>query len=243
LARPFVVDPLAEEYTRQVEAEHNRRIRDWGGFFGDSRLLDTSVVRSPNMAAVAGGLAGGQLTLGGPLPGLALLDAASGAMERRDRIKAGMPLFLGAVPGPSLLATAAGGEAAFRTMLPKPLPLEAVKADLLKKQAEQTARDLLVGNQAKKIAGDLQTFADVVGKLSGAGGFVAKLGIPKFIDEFVAGRGWQRGESAALHDEWTLEDDPGLAPLKAALAKSPHGNLPVQFGKKFFWADTRPGEP
>jgi hypothetical protein len=154
-----------------------------------------------------------------------------------------MPLFLGALPGPSLLATAAGGEVAFRTLLPRPLPIEAVKADLLKKQAEQTARDLLVGNPSKKIPGDLQTFAVVVGKLSGAGGFVARLGIPKFIDDFVAERGWQRGESAGLHDEWTIEDDPGLAPLKAALAKTPHGNQPVRFGQKFFWADTRPGEP
>jgi hypothetical protein len=254
LARPFVIDPLADEYASRIEAEHNRRIRDWGGFF-DREMLDTSVVRPTTMAAVAGGLAGGQLTLGGPLPGLALLDSAAAAMERRDRIKAGLPLLLGAVPGPSLLATAVAGEAAYRTMLPKPLPLEAVRAELIKKAAERTARELVFGRpqqlgeptltdaQRQARRGDLQAFIDMADALPSPGGFFSRRALDVYVAGAVAERGWQHGSSTALRDEWTLEDDPGLTPLKEVFTRSPHGNMPVRFGKKFFWADTFPGEP
>jgi hypothetical protein len=34
-----------------------------------------------------------------------------------------------------------------------------------------------------------------------------------------------------------MEEDPGLAPLRATLDKSGHGDRPVQFGKKFFWVE------
>src|SRR5207244_95288 len=37
----------------------------------------------------------------------------------------------------------------------------------------------------------------------------------------VESRGLKTGASTALQSEWTIEDDPGLAPLKGALTKSP----------------------
>ena len=260
VARPWAVDSLADKYAAQIEAEHNRKIKDWGGFFGDRQLLDTSVVRAPSMAAAAGGLAGGQLTLGGPLPGLVLFDTAASAMERRDRIKAGMPLFLGTIPGPSMMATAVGAEAAARTMLPKPLPIAAVRAELLKSSVEQTAKKLMEQ--------DLTKFRDALANLSGkrldvsraATLFLGMVPGPEmfttavasemayqkmatYVADMIASRGWQHGQSTALHDEWTLENDPGLASLKAALPKAVHGNEPIRFGKKFFWVETFPGDP
>lgn len=237
VARPLVVDSLAEQYAREVEARHRMQLEVWSRTAAEkrefdptghdeNRLLDTSVVRAPNLVAAAGGLTGGQLTLGGPLPGLVLLDAAAAAMERRDRIKVGMPLFLGTVPGPSLLATAVGAEAAARTMLPKPLPLDAVRAELLKTSASATAKQLMRDDQAK--------FRDTLNALGG-NGFFDRLAAGAYLAGLVAERGWQRGESTGLRDEWTLEEDPGLAPLKAALPGSVHGDLPVRFGERFFW--------
>lgn len=276
--RPFVANPLADLYASRIEAEHRRKIGDWDSPYSDRRLLDTSVVRTPNMAAVLGGLAGGQLTLGGPLPGLALLDTAACAMERRDRIKASTPalmLMLGTMPhvsagkvfgipvgkpipapafGPAMFPNLIGGVVAYQMMLPKPLPIEAVRDELLKELRTGTAKrlayfggtkvrpDRTYPNNVERIPGDMPAYTEVVSKLSNAGGFLSSLVLPKFMHDFAAERGWQRGDSVAAHDEWTLEDDPGLAPLKAALPKSVHGNEPVRFGKRFFWADTRPGE-
>jgi hypothetical protein len=253
-ARPLVANPLADLYASRIEAEHRRKIGDWDSILFERKMLDTSVVRSPNLAAALGGLVGGQLTLAGPFPGLALLDAASCAMERRDRIKAGMPLFLGTIPGQDLLATAVGAEVAYRTLLPKPLPLDAVREELLKELRTATAKrlaffggsrvrlDRTYPNNVETIPSDMSTFTDVVSKLSNAGGFIASLGLPKFISDYASERGWQYGHSEAARDEWTLEDDPGLVPLKAALPKSVHGNEPIRFGKRFFWLDTAPGQ-
>jgi hypothetical protein len=253
-ARPLVANPLSDLYASRIEAEHRRKIADWDSILFEQKMLDTSVVRAPNMAAALGGLAGGQLAFAGPFPGLALLDTAACAMERRDRIKAGMPLFLGTLPSYDTLATTVAAEVAYRSLLPKPLPLEAVRNELLKELRTATAKrlaffggsrvrpDRAYPNNVETIPSDLSTFTDVVTKLSNAGGVIARLGLPKFISDYATERGWQHGQSETARDEWTLEDDPGLVALRAALPKSVHGSEPIRFGKRFFWLDTPPGQ-
>ena len=62
------------------------------------------------------------------------------------------------------------------------------------------------------------------------------------VEEFVKTRGLKSGESG-LRTEWTIEEDPGLAPLKDAWAKAvpAHGRMRVPFGGTFFWERDRPG--
>ena len=83
-------------------------------------VIGTAAVIS--MVSAAGGVAGQFLAFGNPFAAVAGSTTAPLAYEIRDRIKAGMPLFLGAVPGPGLFSTLTGGELAYRESLPKTLP-------------------------------------------------------------------------------------------------------------------------
>ena len=98
----------------------------------DDPLLPTSAVRPGAVAAVVGAFVG--QTAGGGTPGSAttLAMTAPLAYEIRDRIVTGLPLALGAIPNPALLQTALGGAARYRANEPKPLPIEALRPELLK---------------------------------------------------------------------------------------------------------------
>lgn len=239
---PFgAADPLLrQEYERKVSDHKFQLDNKWdrptfSNFFGAlSGVLDTSVVRPANLVAAAGGAAGSAAGLGGPLLPANLLVGATVAAEQRGRIRAGMPLFLGTVPGPGMLATAVGGEAAYRKNLPEPLPVEAYRPELLKELTERKARELAVN--------DLKKLKEEVDKLTDNGRAKDKSSAKAYIAEFVEARGIKTGASTDFHSEWTIGDDPGLAPLKAVLDKSgtdPHAALrergPVQFGQSFFY--------
>lgn len=290
----LMVDSVRFKYANSIADQHKRDLDlDWTMPSFVTRLLDTSVVRPTTLVAALGGCAGGSLTFAGPITGFETLKTAAVAFELRDRIRAGMPLVTGVIPGPGILATMIGSEASLQAQLPKPLPIEVFRPELIKELTEQTAKHLLVT--------DLKTFSTkvaqlaarfkytdqsvialqrdklpeaVVNKLNALKGkefshdeFVAELTkaltadelkqyqepimnnselvgaakdkgpVQKYIAEFAAARGWQRGASEKLQSEWTLEDDPGLAPLRAVLTKSPHANRLIQFGKRFFWSD------
>lgn len=240
------------DYEVSIKDQHDARMKsNWGmpSFVPEGTketILDTSIVRPATLVAGLGGAVGGSLTLAGPFSGVGTFESAVRSFELRDRILAGAPPVFGAVPGPSLLATAIGGEAAMRSLLPKPLPIEAAKPELMKHLTESTARQLMLN--------DLKTFTTEVAKLAHAEGekdgksaeAVVKDKGPllKYISEFVAARGLKSGSSEKLRSEWTLEEDPGLAPLQESLTKleslnkGPHGNAPIQFGRKFFWKDS-----
>ena len=134
-----------------------------------------------------------------------------------------------------MFATVIGGYAEMQALLPKPLPIEAVRPELVKNLTEQTAKQL--------VQTDLKTFSTKVAELSENGAAKDKGPVLKYIAEFIATRGLQHGASDKLQSEWTLEDEPGLAPLKGVLTKSPHGNAVIQFGKKFFWTEDSRGGP
>ena len=234
------LNSVQTEYDSSVKEIHNSIVKNYWGMpslVPESFFLNTNICRPTTVAAALGGTVGGSLTLAGPLSGVGTFETAVRSFELRERILAGAPPVFGGIPGPSLLATAIGGEATMRTLIPKPLPIEASKLDLMKHLTETTARHLMLE--------DLKTFTTEVAKLAHADGekdsksadAVVKDKGPllKYINEFIAARGWKHGASEKLDSEWTLEEDPGLTPVREALTKSPHGNVPIQFGERFFW--------
>jgi hypothetical protein len=176
-------------------------------------------------------MGGGLATFAPPAAAVAPIVGGAIAFEIRDRVRPGMAAFLGAVPGPGLFNTLVAGEAAYRATLPKPLPLELVRADVLHTLVEREARKVMVADLTKLRTDVEKIFKDTKNRDE------AKTKARAAIDEFVKARGLLRGESTGLRTEWALEDDPGLSPLKAVWSKARgiHGQLPVPFGLKFFF--------
>lgn len=234
-------EPLVhEKYKRTVDSHESRVRLGWTGpttFVMPFDILETNVVKPQNLAAAAGGAAGAG-GFGNILAPASLLYSASIAAEQKARIKACMPLFMGAVPGPAILQTMIGGEVAFRKAIPEALPLEAYKPELLKELSEGKARELAVN--------DLKSLKESIDKLTETGK-AREAAAKALVDNFVKTRGVKTGASADFHGEYTIGDDPGLAPLKTVLDKQdkdPHAMLggitgPVQFGKAFFWKSDR----
>jgi hypothetical protein len=194
-------------------------------------MLDTSVARPANLGAALLGMGGGLASFAPPAAAAAPIAGGAIAFEVRDRVRAGMASFLGAVPGPGLYGTLLTGDAAHRASLPKPLPLDLVRADVLRTVSEKEARKLMLADLAKLRTDVDKIFKDVKNRDE------AKAKAKAAIDEFVKTRGLQTGGSTGLRTEWTIEDDPGLAPLKGvwAKARTAHGPIPVPFGLRFFW--------
>src|SRR4029079_13182486 len=84
---------------------------------------------------------------------------------------------------------------------------------------------------------DLRKLREEVLKLTKDGKEKDKKPAIDYVAEFVKARGLRTGASKGLESEWTIGDDPGLEPLKAVDLKSTHGNVPIQFGRRFFWSD------
>jgi hypothetical protein len=259
-ARGFAVDPLTTQGYDTIVIRH--RMDQWqqygsanvtvtGSTFLNP-LLDTSVVRPGNLAVAAGGMGAQFLSFGSPLAGVALTAGGPIAYEVRDRVKAGIPLFLGAIPGPAMFNNLMAGEAAYQTMLPKALPMEAYRADLVKNLIAERAKELVFGfepdsrmasfmmEQRKSTPGELKTFVEEVNKLSDNGKAKDKgAAAQKYIAEFAAKRGLAISENKTLRSEWDLEDDPELAPLVAAqkeslLGTDAHQNAYIPFARHFF---------
>src|SRR5207249_4731599 len=101
---------------------------------------------------------------------------------------------------------------------------------------------------------DLKKLKEEVDKLTENGKAKDKGPAKAHIAEFVKTRGVKAGAATDFQSEWTIGDDPGLAPLKAVKDKGLDGTDPhaipggaaplVQFGKRFFWTagDPRTGQ-
>lgn len=222
-----VTDPLVQkEYDEAIVRRHTSDLAiQWSGSRFLTQYLDTSVVKPRNLAAAVGG--GALAALGNPFAAGSLTQAAAEAAEAKDRIAAGVPLVLGAVPGFGMGGTMLAGAATYQAAIPAPLPLDAVKGELARQLAERKARQLMLK--------EFETFQTEVAKLTKDA--KTKDAAKAYIAEFAKARGLTTGASKDFADEWTIEDDAGLETLKAALKQSPHGNLPVKFGKRFFWLD------
>ncbi len=234
-AHAFAVDPLTRQaYDEKVRKQIDTLRSSYNGPNLDLREvppLESSIAR-PGNAGVAVTAVGGQLMgFGDPLAALTMTASGPFAYEMRDRAKAGVPAVLTmlgtmprvtyklfgipvgkAIPAPvlpgSVFPSLMGGLAAYQMMLPKPLPVEAYRGELVKE---------LIANRAKELARqDMGKFVTEVNKLSDNGKKQDKSAAQKFILEWIAKRGLAiRGNKTAMN-EWTLEEDPDLAPLVTA---------------------------
>ena len=238
LAVPFAAsDPvMRQQYENEVVSRHRQALlTDWSGFSTSVTpmyVLDASVVRARNLAALTGGTAGSLGAFGNPFLPSMLLSGGVIAAEQKDRAVIGVPLFLGTIPGPDLFATTIGSAARAGNAFPMPIAFEVYRPELIKSLLEKKARELAIN--------DLRKLREEVNKLSKDGKEKNPKPAMEYIADFVKTRGLKTGGSKGLESEWTIGDDAGLEPLKAVATKSPHGNVPVQFGKKFFWTDGSP---
>lgn len=282
-ARALAIDPILDESYEATVLQHKLNQRDQYGTANLSvrEILSTSVVRPGVMASTAGAMAGQMLTLGNPFAAAAEAASAPFAYETRDRVQAGVPAVLltlggmpgvgseifgtvigkpvpGPLPGPALFAGMMNGAAAYSLMLPKPLPLDALRAELTTKLFADKAKQL--------VKEDLDAFIKEVNKLSNDGKVRPSekdkiAAIQKYIAEFtdgprfdsvlglglglagfqknLPGRGIKVGGNKVAQSEWTLEEDPDLATLvavqKESLRASPHRNFYIPFASSFFW--------
>ena len=222
---------VAKEY-EQVVANFESALNQqyvYGAF--NFQVVDPAAVRAADVAAAVGAAAGSLLTHGSPFDPAALLEESAKAVERRTRLRVGLPLFLGAVPGPGMFATGLAGVATAYASRPKPLPADTYKEGLTARARESLARQFM--------ARDLSTFGETLDKAVRDVKDPAKkrAAAAAAVDEFVKSRGLKRGETAEPRDEYTVGDDPALAPLKAVMDTAAHGSLPVRFGRQFFYED------
>src|SRR5262249_29646724 len=111
-------------------------------------LLPTSAVRPGVAVATVGAFVGQTAGFGNVGTAVTLSMTAPLAYETRDRVKVGMPFVLGAIPGPALFQTAVAGAASYRAQEPKPLPIEALRPELLKSTIDKRAKVLAFGEPA-----------------------------------------------------------------------------------------------
>lgn len=239
VAWPAATEPLIWAAYQEKVLDHQARLRlDWEASQFVTRPTDTSVVRKENLAAAVGGAGGSLLAFGGPYQPFATVYGRTILLELRDRVVAGTPLFF-AVPGPGLQGTLFGGVAGVKLGMPQPIPIDAYRPALLKQVTDDKARELAVAD-LRKLRIDLDAIAkDKALKTSAERTAKAREAITAFVKE----RGLVTGGTTDFRDEWTIEDDPGMAPLKVVAKPGGAadllggGNRPVQFGKKFFWTD------
>jgi hypothetical protein len=233
---------LETEYELRYAKMHRSEVdlrwsRSGGSVFEPlGMLLDTSVVRPGNLGVAAGALAGQLAGFGNPFAATAALGTGPIAYEIRDRAKAGVPLVLGATPTLAGLTSLIGGEVAYRTLVPQPLPINVYRPTLM--------QDLLARNARELAVSDVQAFLTEVNKLSDNGRAKDKAAAQKYIDEFVARRGLKVQGNTVPRSEWNIDEDAALAPLLAAqretlrAAANPHARVQqgyVPFGDRFFW--------
>ncbi|HEX4610431.1 MAG TPA: hypothetical protein VH092_19730 [Urbifossiella sp.] len=244
-------------YKGLVDAHENNLSYRWGGPGGlifPSQLLTSSYAPWANRAGrtkddiekkrpvyAAGPELAAQLAALGSagIGGNALIQptalyAQAVSHEVRDRGTVGGLLFLAGVPGPDLFQRVAAAEVGYRRSLPKALPVEAVRAELLTDLADKKARELAVAD-VLHLRAELTKLGEK-GKARDKGAAAAA-----YAAEFVKTRGLKAGASTELVSEWTVREDPGLAPLREAAQKAlpadpQHAALDGPFGMRFFAA-------
>ncbi|MBN9519326.1 hypothetical protein J0H58_12520 [bacterium] len=248
-----VAEPLLQTAYKGLADTHNSDLAyRWGvasSFVTPSQILSSSYAPWTNRAArtkddidkkrpvyAAGPELAAQLTALGAagINGSAFFQpsafyAQAVAHEARDRGTVGGLLFLAATPGPGLFERVAAGEAAHRRALPKALPLDAVRSELLTDIVGRKARELAAADLLR-----LQAELTRLGEKGKARdkGAAARDHAAAFIKE----RGLKTGATAEGVSEWTVREAPALAPLRDAGPKAP-GAAPQDgaFGARFFF--------
>jgi hypothetical protein len=217
-------------------------------------LLQSSVVRPGVVGSTLGAFVGQTAGFGNPIAAASLTMTGAIEYEIRDRVRVGIPAVMAWTTGPALMPSLVAGAAASRASEPKQLPIEALRPELIKNTIDRRAKTLAFGDPGSRFGppdknqekGDIGRFIEELAKLSPDGKPKDKAAVDKYIKDFLTTRGLtQVGGSTAPRDEWTLEDDPGLAPLLEAHRSSvlqakfmgAHGGAEpyFPFGRSFFW--------
>jgi hypothetical protein len=218
-------------------AEYRNRQRDivrdsWYSnpvFVVRPQVPDHGFLRPENAAAVAGAA--------GP---------AGEAFEadRKARLQA-LPAALIAPVSPTFgVAKVMIAAAAAQAKFTQPLPLDAVRAQLAERAADDMARQVCEG--------DLEKFRKEMEKFN-----VQRVGseaagqAEAYAEKFAKERGLKTGRSEAFRDQFHIADDPGLKPIKdkAEASRPFHGGgyiNPADLGVRFFYEQnplTRQAEP
>ena len=231
------VDTEYQTYTSQFKGELRNNYHESSLPARD--MMSSSVVKPGVLAATVGAFVGQAAGGGNPASAVSIAMAAPMAYEIRDRVKVGVPYVLGGVPGPAMLPTLIAGSASYIANEPKPLPIGYMRSELLEKTAIAKAKQL--------VSADIDRFIEELNKMTENGRPKDKAAVQKYIKEFIARRGiTSSGASTAAHDEWTIEDDPGLQPLvqaqKDSLRQSSfHANQYIPFGQSLFWTSESAG--
>jgi hypothetical protein len=222
-AAPLAVD--AEVLHQEID--YRQRELPWTDNL-TPRLHTTSVVRPENVALLVGAAMGGAAGHGTVLAGPLALEGRAIVREVRDRAKLGGSLILTGALDPSPL-----GVAGLPTEVVPQLPLAVLRSDLRDKARAELARRL--------VESDLLAFRAEVVRL---GREKDRAAVQKYIADFVAQRGLERGSTTEPRDQYNLIDDPGLAPLKQAYQRG-HGSRDLLlrgFAPEFFADQSMPGE-
>jgi hypothetical protein len=214
-----------EEYKQRFQIEADTSL--FPSIFGSHRLIGPEIVRPANLVAATGAVAGSLITGASPFtPGL-VFEQRAATEARNDRVGIHATLFANPlIPGAGV-DVVLGSAAASLARMPQPLPLSVVRYDLLKKTKDDLARRLATE--------DLERFQAELTKL---GQKKDRSEAQAYVEKFVQERGLKLGGSTEFHDQYTIDQDPGLAPLREKMERGHMAMLadaPLQFGREFFF--------
>ncbi|QEL16280.1 hypothetical protein [Limnoglobus roseus] len=196
----------------------------------DDRLLDTSVVRPQVVAAAVGSTFGSLLTRGSFLTPLMSIRERALQNERNDRAR-GLAMLL--APGSTAGTGVVGNTIAAGVSLPKPLPLDVVRTELV----DAVKKSVTLG----AAQADVQAFATEMSRL---GAKKDKSEARSYADKYMAERGLKHGGSTDFRDQYAIDEDPGLSVLADKLDRGHRMNdIPLKFGPAFFQGRDPRGVP
>ncbi len=212
-----------ERYKGQAKSAIESNLFDRMGRFSlPPALSEPSYVKPQPLAAMAASAFGSQLTGAPILTSPLVFEQTAAVFDRQERAKA-----LATTLAPSIFFfERVGNLGAVGARLPGPLPLAVVRPQLEEEVAKGLARNVTIA--------DLKKFSEEVAKIGDKPEKAPE--VKAYVDKFVKERGLKMGGSEKFEDQYSMGDDPGLAPVKAMMP-APHGSLrqPLQFGRKFFF--------
>ncbi|CAN5185034.1 hypothetical protein BH11PLA2_BH11PLA2_29580 [soil metagenome] len=186
-----------------------------------SDAIDSSILKPANIAAAAAAAAGSLMTHAGQFT-LPLVFVERARMEDRNARARALAALL--VPMTDAGTNLLGTSLACAALLPGPLPLDVVRNDLLEK-VKNEAVNLVAKN-------DLEFFEKELAKLAAD---KDKTKAKEYLSKFVTERGLKSGGSQEFRDQYNLVEDPGLKPLVEKQKRGGAFDLPMMFGRSFFF--------
>ncbi len=190
-------------------------------------IIDSSVLRPQNIAAGLATLIGSGLTKGSPLTAGLIVKERATQFERNDRARVLAAMLAPSSPAGSNII---GNILVAGAAMPSPPPLAAIRNDLIDGVKKNLALE--------RAQTDVREFATELTRL---GAKKDKYEARSLVDKFITERNLKSGGSTEFHDQYTIDEDPGLAVLVEKLDRG-HGmtNVPIRFGPRFF---TNPRDP